>query len=150
MANSLQPQVTVATFRDEHFACVDALWREAFPNDPPWNAAAASVPEKVRFQPDLLLVGLVGDEVIGSVMAGYDGHRGWVSRIAVASAVRRRGIGRLLLEEAERRLAALGCRKINLQIAQSNASVTEFYRRAGFDIEPRISMSRLIAPARAG
>jgi ribosomal protein S18 acetylase RimI-like enzyme len=116
--------------------------REAFPDDRPWNAAATAIPEKVRFQPDLMLVALEGDLVVGSVMAGYEGHRGWISRIAVLKAQREKGLGQSLLTEAERRLAALGCIKVNLQVVESNRGAVGFYEQSGYEIEPRISMSK--------
>ena len=136
----------ISEYRDEHFAGVEALWREAFPNDAPWNKASAAIPEKMRFQPDLMLVALEGPLVVGSVMAGYEGHRGWVSRVAVLRAHRRKGIGQALLSEAERRLAALGCVKINLQVVETNSAVVRFYQGAGYEIEPRISMSKRLPP----
>lgn len=134
----------IATYADRHFDGVDALWREAFPNDSPWNSASVAIPEKLRVQPELFLVAVAEDDVIGSVMAGYDGHRGWISRIAVRQSNRLRGVGRSLLAEAERRLSALGCTKINLQVVASNASVTNFYKQAGYAVEERVSMSRRI------
>lgn len=136
--------VSIVTYGSEHFSGVSALWAEAFPNDSPWNAAAASIAEKLRFQPDLMLVALHGANVVGSVMAGYEGHWGWISRIAVSVSHRGRGIGRDLLVEAERRLAALGCVKVNLQVVESNAETVGFYERSGYGIEPRISMSKLL------
>jgi ribosomal protein S18 acetylase RimI-like enzyme len=132
----------ISQYTDEHFAGVEALWQEAFPNDAPWNKASTAIAEKMRFQPDLMLVALEGLLVVGSVMAGYEGHRGWISRIAVLQAHRRKRIGRTLLSEAERRLAALGCIKINLQVVETNAAVVRFYEEAGYEIEPRISMSK--------
>jgi ribosomal protein S18 acetylase RimI-like enzyme len=132
----------VSEYRNEHFAGVEALWREAFPNDAPWNKASTAIAEKMRFQPDLMLVALEGLLVVGSVMAGYEGHRGWISRIAVLRAHRRERIGQALLLEAEKRLAALGCIKINLQILETNSAVVRFYEEAGYKIEPRISMSK--------
>ena len=68
-----------------------------------------------------MLVALEGPLVVGSVMAGYEGHRGWISRIAVLQAHRHKRIGQRLLSEAEKRLAALGCIKINLQVVETNA-----------------------------
>ena len=133
---------TVSEYRNEHFAGVEALWREAFPNDAPWNKASTAIAEKMRFQPDLMLVALEGLLVVGSVMAGYEGHRGWISRIAVLRAHRRERIGQALLLEAEKRLAALGCIKINLQILETNSAVVRFYEESGYKIEPRISMSK--------
>jgi ribosomal protein S18 acetylase RimI-like enzyme len=139
-AGSLVP--IISEYGDQHFAGVEALWREAFPNDAPWNRASAAITEKMRFQPNLLLVALEGPLVVGSVMAGYEGHRGWISRIAVLRAHRHKRIGQALLSEAERRLAALGCVKINLQVVESNAAVVRFYEEAGYEIEPRVNMSK--------
>jgi predicted N-acetyltransferase YhbS len=110
----------VVTYEDRHFEGVAALWREAFPNDAAWNKASVAIPEKMRFQPDLMLVALEGPLVVGSVMAGYEGHRGWISRIAVLRAHRHKRIGQSLLSEAKKRLTALGCVKINLQVVESN------------------------------
>ena len=132
----------ISEYRDKHFAGVEALWQEAFPNDAPWNKASAAIPEKMRVQPDLMLVALKGRLVVGSVMAGYEGHRGWISRIAVLRAHRHKRIGRALLSEAESRLAVLGCIKINLQVLETNSEVVPFYEEAGYEIEPRISMSK--------
>lgn len=132
----------ISEYRDQHFAGVEALWREAFPNDAPWNRASSAIAEKMRFQPNLMLVALEGPLVVGSLIAGYEGHRGWISRIAVLRAHRHKRIGQALLSEAERRLAALGCIKINLQVVESNAAVVRFYEEAGYEIEPRVSMSK--------
>jgi ribosomal protein S18 acetylase RimI-like enzyme len=133
---------TITEYRNEHFAGVEALWREAFPNDAPWNKASIAIAEKIRFQPDLMLVAVEGLLVVGSVMAGYEGHRGWISRIAVLRAHRHKRIGQALLLEAEKRLAALRCIKINLQVLETNSAVVRFYEEAGYEIEPRVSMSK--------
>jgi ribosomal protein S18 acetylase RimI-like enzyme len=117
---------TITEYRNEHFAGVEALWREAFPNDAPWNKASIAIAEKIRFQPDLMLVAVEGLLVVGSVMAGYEGHRGWISRIAVLRAHRHKRIGQALLLEAEKRLAALRCIKINLQVLETNSAVVRF------------------------
>jgi ribosomal protein S18 acetylase RimI-like enzyme len=132
----------ISEYRDENFAGVEALWQKAFPDDAARNKASSAIAEKMRFQPDLMLVALEGPLVVGSVMAGYEGHRGWISRIAVLRAHRHKGIGRALLSEAENRLAALGCIKINLQVVEANSAVVRFYKEAGYEIEPRISMSK--------
>jgi len=133
---------TVSEYRNEHFAGVEALWREAFANDAPWNKASTAIAEKMRFQPDLMLVALEGLLVVGSVMAGYEGHRGWISRVAVLRAHRHKRIGQALLLEAEKRLAALGCIKINLQILETDSAVVRLYEEAGYEVEPRVSMGK--------
>ena len=134
----------IMRYGSEHFAGVDALWKDAFPDDTAWNVAAVAIPKKTRFQPDLMLVALEGNVIVGSVMAGYDGHRGWISRIAVLKSHQKKGIGRALISAAEERLSALGCIKINLQVVESNSVVVEFYERAGYQLERRISMSKLL------
>ena len=108
-----------------------------------------AIPAKLRVQPDLLLVAVDAGEVAGTAMAGYDGHRGWLYSIAVRRSHRRAGVGTLLVREAERRLAELGCTKVNLQVRAENAAVAGFYRALGYEVEERVSMGkRLVPPAR--
>src|SRR6187397_2236899 len=99
----------IEAYRSEHFDGVRALWEEAFPNNPPRNRAAVAIPAKLAVQPELLLVALDGEAVVGTAMAGYDGHRGWLYSVAVRASHRRRGVGRKLVAEAEARLKRLGC-----------------------------------------
>ncbi len=126
-------------------ADIDALWREAFPDDEPRHRADAAAPAKLAFQPELFLVARDGGCVIGSIVAGYDGYRGHINRVAVLKAYRRQGVGILLVREAEARLRALGCTKINLQIRAANHAVASFYRGLGYAVEDRISMGKLVA-----
>jgi ribosomal protein S18 acetylase RimI-like enzyme len=133
----------IVTYRDEHFAGLDGLWREVFPDDPPRNRAAQSVPAKVAEQPDLLFVAVDDDAVIGSIMAGYDGHRGWLYSVAVSKDRRGEGIGRALVAHAEQALRDKGCIKVNLQVREGNP-VAGFYEKLGYDIEPRTSMGKSI------
>jgi ribosomal protein S18 acetylase RimI-like enzyme len=139
--------VEIAVYRDEMFDGVDALWREAFPDTEPRNRAVASIPAKLAIQPDLLLIALDGGDVVGTIMAGYEGHRGWLHSVAVAKSHRRSGVGAALVRDAERRLIALGCPKLNLQVLPENAAVVGFYEALGFAVEPRISMGKLLGPA---
>ena len=132
----------IEAYRSEHFEGVRALWEEAFPDDPPRNRAEVAIPAKLAEQPDLLLVAVDDGAVVGTAMAGYDGHRGWLYAVAVRQSHRRAGIGTLLIEEAERRLAALGCGKVNLQVRAENAAVAAFYRRLGYEVEERVSMGK--------
>ncbi len=133
----------IEPYSDAHFAGIKALWEEAFPDDPPRNSAEISIAAKASEHPELFLLALEDRRVIGSVMAGYDGHRGWLYRVAVARAARHRGVGAGLIQEAERRLWALGCVKINLQVRGANQGVTSFYRSLGYVVEDRISMGKV-------
>ena len=134
--------VDVIPYEPAHFTGVSELWAEVFPNDPPWNRAEVAIPEKLAVQPELFLVAVDGGRVIGTAMAGYDGHRGWLYTIAVKPRRQRKGVGSALVAEAEARLAALGCGKINLQIRAGNEAVAAFYRRLGYQVEERISMGK--------
>lgn len=134
----------IRPYQAADFAGLDALWREAFPNDPPRNRADISVPAKLAMKDDLLFVAVDQGCVIGSIMAGYDGHRGWLYSVAVRQDAKRRGIGTALVQTAEAALRKLGCCKINLQVRSTNAAVIEFYKGLGFVVEEHISMGRLL------
>jgi ribosomal protein S18 acetylase RimI-like enzyme len=135
-------EIPIRAYRTDDFAGVDALWREAFPDDPPWNAAAVAIPAKLAVQPELFFVAHDGEQVVGTIMAGYDGHRGWLYAAAVRASHRRRGVGAALVRAAEEGLRARGCRKINLQVRASNRAVVEFYDRLGYAVEERVSLGK--------
>jgi ribosomal protein S18 acetylase RimI-like enzyme len=133
----------IVSYTDRHFGGIDALWQTCFPHDPPRNRAEVAIPAKLALADDLLLVAEnEHGAVIGTVMAGYDGHRGWLYAVACAPDLRGRGVGSALVEEACARLAARGCQKVNLQVRAGNEAVAQFYRKLGFVIEPRVSMGR--------
>lgn len=133
---------TVRTFRDQDEPAVARLWCAVFQSSPPRNEPLAVIARKRRVQPELFLVGEADGAVVGTVLAGYDGHRGWVYHVAVAPGVRRRGYGRAMMVAAEERLRALGCPKLNLQINRSNAEVVAFYESLGYAVEDRVSMGK--------
>jgi ribosomal protein S18 acetylase RimI-like enzyme len=108
----------------------------------PWNDARKDIRRKLRVRPDLFLVGVRDDEIVASVMAGYDGHRGWINYLAVAPEHQGEGLGRAMMEEAERRLRAEGCPKINLQIRRSNTGVIAFYSALGYREDDVVSMGK--------
>ena len=122
-----------------------ALWRTVFPNGPARNDPSTIIARKRRVQPELFFVGEVDGAVVATLLAGYDGHRGWLYHVAVAADVRRRGYGRAMMAAAAERLRALGCPKINLQINRSNAAVVAFYESLGYAVEDRVSMGKPLA-----
>jgi ribosomal protein S18 acetylase RimI-like enzyme len=109
-----------------------------------WNDPSKDIARKVAVADDLFLVGVVDAEVVGTVMAGYEGHRGWINYLAVDSRFRRSGLGRMLMEESERRLQTRGCPKINLQIRTSNLDAVAFYERVGYALDDVVSMGKRI------
>src|SRR5262249_57512324 len=113
-------------------------------NDPPWNAAELAIAAKLKIQPDLFLVAIDQGLVVGSIMAGYDGHRGWLYAVAVLQSHQRQGIGTALVREAENLLSAMGCMKINLQVRSSNTAVTMFYGSLAYAVAEPVSIGNLL------
>ncbi|MEM1433849.1 MAG: GNAT family acetyltransferase [Pseudomonadota bacterium] len=132
----------IRTFQKRDTDGVQQLWRRVFPDDPPWNAPEAVIRIKSRIQPELFFVYVENDALLGTVIAGFDGVRGWIHKLAVTPEAQRTGIAAALMQEAESALLALGCPKVNLQVRATNEQVIEFYRQAGYHIEERISMGK--------
>jgi ribosomal protein S18 acetylase RimI-like enzyme len=134
----------IRRFEERDRAALVALWQRVFPDDPPRNAPEGLIDRKLTVQPDLLLVATVEDRLVGAVMAGFDGVRGWIHHLAVSPDERRRGLGTRLMRAAEEGLRRLGCPKVNLQVRATNAAVVAFYRRLGYEVEERIQMGRVL------
>jgi ribosomal protein S18 acetylase RimI-like enzyme len=135
-------EIVIRSYSTEDLAGVTALWQLVFPSNSPWNIPEEDIQRKLRVQPDLFLVAILDDTLVGTTMAGFDGHRGWVYYVAVHPDYRRKGIGSALMEKAEKGLAAIGCSKINLQVRAGNSQVAAFYRQLGYQVEERISMGK--------
>ena len=108
----------------------------------PWNDPYKDIARKIKVQAELLLVGQLEDKLIASVMAGYDGHRGWINYFAVHPEFQSRGYGKQLMDYVENRLRELGCPKINLQIRERNDRVFSYYQKLGFVEEKRTNMGK--------
>ncbi|WP_298471025.1 GNAT family acetyltransferase [uncultured Erythrobacter sp.] len=135
--------IEIQPYDPAHFDGVDRLWREVFPNDPPRNQAGSAIPVKLSLKDGLFWVAIEReDAVVGTIMAGWDGHRGWLYSVAVDPHKQRAGIGRQLVEHAVQELRRRGCGKVNLQIRAGNDAVEAFYAKLGFQTEARISMGR--------
>jgi len=127
---------------------VIALWDRVFPDDPPWNEPVVVIERKLTMQPDLFFVCEADEAIVGTALAGFDGHRGWVHKVAIDPRYRRLGISRLHMKAAERGQASRGCRKLNLQVRDGNDGAVSFYEAIGFSIEERTSMSKHIGDER--
>ncbi len=136
------PALEIRPYREGDEDDVAALWTHVFPETRAWNQPGAYIRRKLAVQRELFLIGTRGGRVIATVLAGYDGVRGWVYHLAVAPEHRRHGCGRAMMAAAEERLRALGCPKINLQIFRTNTEVVHFYERLGYAVEDRISMGK--------
>lgn len=137
--------ITITPFVNAvHRSQVVALWETVFGYEAAHNKPSLVVDKKVAVDDQLFFIAAADNEVVGTIMAGYDGHRGWIYSVAVSPSRRRQGIGSRLVSHAERALICKGCVKINLQIMEGNESVIEFYSSLGFAVERRISMGKPI------
>ena len=140
-------RLSVRPFQHGEQEALQRLWARVFPDDPPWNAPEVMIENKLKVQPELLLVGEVEGTLVGAVIAGFDGVRGWIYHLAIAPEYRRRGFATQLVRAAEDGLRRLGCPKVNLQVRAVNHEVVAFYRSIGYEIEERVSMGRRLEAA---
>ena len=137
--------VDIRSFALADTDAVISLWQETGLTRP-WNNPHQDINRKLSVQPELFLVAVAGETVVGSVMAGYDGHRGWLYYLASDPARRGEGIGRRLVEAAEERLLAMGCPKVQLMVRPENNVAQGFYDALGYDtFETWATGKRLIA-----
>ncbi|MDF3163772.1 GNAT family acetyltransferase [Pseudomonas proteolytica] len=146
MEKALSSRHPIGPYRDRlHRAQVATLWQAAFGYDTAHNRPELAIDKKLAVDDGLFFVATDKTAVIGTLMAGYDGHRGWLYSVAVHPDYRRQGLGASLVRHGEQALIALGCLKINLQITSGNEAVVGFYEALGYGVEPRISMGKKIA-----
>ncbi len=108
----------------------------------PKNDPQKDIEMKGQVQADLFFVGKINSRIVATVMAGYDGHRGWIYYLAVDPDYQRQQIGRRMMEKAERELQRRGCPKINLQVRTSNQAVISFYGRLGYSDDDVIGLGK--------
>lgn len=138
----------IRPYEEADFAEVVALW-DATGLNMPYNDPALDIPRCVAAPNAGLFVGRLGQKLAGTIMAGFDGHRGWLYRLAVAPEHQRSGFGRRLVQHAETWLAGLGVPKINLMIRDDNAAVRDFYLRLGYVVAPRMILQKGLDEAHA-
>jgi ribosomal protein S18 acetylase RimI-like enzyme len=139
-------RLDVRPYDEADESAVVALWSEVFAYTAPHNHPLNLVRQKRAYERGLFFVALADGQLVGTVMGGYDGHRGWIYSLAVSEAARRQGIGGQLMRRVEHELAEKGCQKINLQLLATNSATVDFYRRLGYAVEERISMGKLLVP----
>jgi len=131
----------IVRYGSEYQDAIVDLWRKCS-LVVPQNDPVEDIQRKIVFQPELFFVALLDGKVIGSVMVGYEGHRGWLNYMAVLPEHQRRGYGRRLVEKAVDELKKLDCLKVNLQVRRSNVSVVEFYKHLGFTDDDVVSLGK--------
>lgn len=131
----------IRAFEQADEEAVVALWQQC-DLVRPWNDPHLDIQRKLAIQPELFLVAASGSGIIGSVMCGYEGHRGWVNYLAVSPAHQNMGLGRRLMQSAESTLESLGCPKLNIQVRDTNEGVLAFYEKLGYTVDPVVSLGK--------
>lgn len=127
-----QPKVFIEEFSMKDYDEVYSLWKEVFPA----NTDVSYSRERVEFflcrNPGTSFIARIGGRIVGAVLAGNDGRRGYIHHLGLSEDCRGRGIGRMLLQRAEEALAALGIDKVNLLVFTDNESAKVFYEKVGY------------------
>ncbi|MEX3787169.1 GNAT family acetyltransferase [Paraburkholderia sp. BR14374] len=139
--------LSIRRFDASDTEAVIALWQQVFPEyrdvTRPQRNPRLSIANKLATQPELFLVAVLDGRIVGTVMGGYDGHRGWLYSLAVDASLRRHGIGTRLVAHVESELTKLGCPKLNLQVLSSaSAEVRAFYDALGYRADAVISLGK--------
>ena len=138
----MDSKIEIRSYIFEDESQVIALWEAIFSDDPPWNDPLSMIHRKLTVQPELFLIAHINGRIVGTVIAGFDGVRGWVYHLAVHTELRRNGIATMLMHSAENALEALGCPKVNIQVRATNTAVISFYQSLGYNIEDRASLGK--------
>lgn len=133
--------MNVRHFDEADRGSVIALWK-ACGLTRAWNDPDADIDHKLTLDDGGFFVAATNGQLVASVMAGYDGHRGWINYLAVDPSCRGDGVGRLVMDHAEQHLIASGCPKINLQIRAESSGAIQFYERLGFAVDDVVSMGK--------
>jgi len=129
---------------DQHRQQVIQLWKSVFGYEAAHNAPSGAIDKKLAVRDGLFFLADVDGTVAGTVLAGYDGHRGWLYSVAVHPDRCKQGVGAALVRHAEQALTDRGCMKINLQIVSGNEDVATFYESLGYAIEKRVNMGKMV------
>ena len=132
----------IRPYQTEDESQVIALWGGTVADAAPHNDPKLAIRLKMKKDPQLFLVATVADSVVGTIMGGFDGHRGWLYSLAVASEHRHRGIATALVRRLEAELMKMGCLKVNLQVRGTNSDVLGFYEHVGYCVEDRVSLGK--------
>jgi len=135
----------IRLFRESDRNNVIELWNSCDLTRP-WNDPDKDISRKLRVQPELFFVGEVGEKLVASAMAGYDGHRGSVFYLAVSPDCQGQGLGRMLMGKIEATLEAMGCPKVNIVVRSSNEAVLAFYRRLDYSLNEVVSIGKRLIP----
>ncbi|HEY4294658.1 GNAT family acetyltransferase [Luteibacter sp.] len=124
---------TIVEIEASHVPEVVALWEEAGLAHP-WNDSERDI-RLALSHPTNVIFGAREDDgtLVGTIMTGFDGHRGWIYSLAVADSQRGKGTGKRLVQSAETWLAGQGAPVVRLLVQGSNAKAAGFYEACGYE-----------------
>ena len=134
----------IRRFIEQDRKAVISLWRRCGLLVP-WNHPDLDIDRKLKVQGELFLVGEIDGDVVAVAMGGYEGHRGWINYLAIDPDMRRRGLGRMMMERIEAGLRDMGCPKINLQVRENNLDVIKFYEKLGYSSDHVIGFGKKLS-----
>ncbi len=111
-----------------------------------WNDPIKDIQRKMLVDPDLFLIGELSEDIVATVMGGYEGHRGWINYLAVSPEHQRKGYARDMMQQVEALILQKGSPKINLQVRSNNIDVIQFYQAIGYDIENAVGLGKRLIP----
>ncbi|QJQ32290.1 GNAT family acetyltransferase [Sphingomonas lacunae] len=135
----MQPEIEMATAADA--TDVIALWHSCGLTRP-WNDPQADFDLALTTPTSTILTARNPMAIVGTVMVGFDGHRGWVYYLAVDPSLRRSGLGRHLMAAAEAWLRRAGSPKIQLMVRGDNQAAVGFYQALGYQIQDVLTIGR--------
>ena len=138
-------QYNIFVFEDKYRPQVIDLWKQCNLIKS-WNDPNKDIDRKLKVNDSLFLIVEFNKVIIGSAMIGYDGHRGSLYYLAVDPKHQRKGVGKMLMKEIEKRLIEVGCPKINIFIRNSNIEVKEFYQSINYEEQNCLVYGKRLIP----
>jgi ribosomal protein S18 acetylase RimI-like enzyme len=132
---------TIAPLTEGEIDQAVALWRDVGMVRP-WNDPVADIRAALACPTSTVLAACAGGRIVATVMAGYDGHRGWFYYLCVAAEQRGQGVGRAIVEAAELWLRGQGAGTIRLMVRAENEQVVAFYESLGYSRDALIVMGK--------
>ncbi|MHB1317521.1 MAG: GNAT family acetyltransferase [Anaerolineae bacterium] len=133
------PGLRIRPFEMAEYDSVLALWQASAPGiEIRPSDSRAEVEKRCRRDQDLFLVAEREGRIVGVVMGGWDGRRGWIHHLAVAADAQGQGVASALVDQLEDRLRALGCLKVNLLVRRGNEAARSLYMRMGYQEAPSL------------
>lgn len=137
--------ISYRTMTENDYDAVFALWQSTPGIGLSEADSSEGIAKFLQANPGRCFVALDGDELVGAVMCGCDGRRGYLHHLAVRLACRGQGIGHRLVEECMAALRAIGIAKAHIFVIQSNESGKVFWRNAGWQERDDLTvMSRMV------